>query len=109
MRVLLDEMVSRKLSRALVGHEVSTVQREGWSGLSNGHLLDAIDATFDVFLTMDRGMRHQQHLEGCPFGVIELRARSNDIGDVIILVPRILRALDVIQPGEIVSIADIDL
>jgi len=106
MRVLLDEMVSKKLSRALIGHAVSAVQREGWSGLTNGHLLDAIGATFDVFLTMDRGMRYQQRLEGRPFGVIELRARSNDIDDVIILVPHILQALDVIQPGEIVSVAD---
>jgi hypothetical protein len=58
MRVLLDEMVSRKLARALVGHEVSTVPREGWAGLTNGVLLDTIDGLFDVFITMDRGMRH---------------------------------------------------
>ena len=106
MRVLLDEMVSRKLSRTLIGHEVSKVQREGWSGLTNGHLLDAIGSTFDVFLTMDRGMRYQQRLEGRLCGVIELHAHSNDIDDVITLVPRILQALDVIQPGEIVSTAD---
>ncbi len=60
MRVLLDEMMSSKLARELAGHEVSTVQREGWSGLTNGTLLDAIDSHFDVFITMDKGMRHQQ-------------------------------------------------
>lgn len=87
MRVLLDEMVSRKLGRELAGHDVSTVQREGWAGLTNGRLLDAIDSLFDVFLTMDKGMRHQQRLEGRPFGVIEVRAPSNDIDDVIPLVP----------------------
>ncbi|MDQ2832108.1 MAG: DUF5615 family PIN-like protein [Chloroflexota bacterium] len=106
MRVLLDEMVSRKLARELVEHDVSTVQRQGWAGLTNGTLLDAVDSFFDVFITMDRGMRYQQRLEGRLFGVIELHAHSNDIDDVITLVPRILQALDVIQPGEIVSIAD---
>ena len=79
MRVLLDEMVSRKLARELVGHEVSTVPREGWAGLTNGLLLDTIDGLFDVFITMDRGMRHQQRLTGRPFGIIEVRAPSTAI------------------------------
>ncbi len=83
MRVLLDEMIPRALGRELVGHVVSTVQREGWAGLTNGVLLDAIDNLFDAFITMDRGMRRQQRVTGRAFGVIELRAQSNDIDDVI--------------------------
>ena len=58
LRVLLDEMVSRKRARELVGHEVSTVQRQGWAGLTNGRLLDVIDSLFDALITMDKGMRH---------------------------------------------------
>ncbi len=104
MRVLLDEMVSRKLARELVEHDVSTVQRQGWAGLTNGTLLDAVDSFFDVFITMDRGMRYQQRLVGRSFGVIELRAPSNDIDDIIPLTPQILNALNTIQPGEVVSI-----
>jgi hypothetical protein len=87
MRVLLDEMDSRKLARELVGHEVSTVPRESWAGLPNGALLDAIDSLFDVLITMDKGLRHQQRLKGRPFGVIEVHARSTDIDDVIPVVP----------------------
>ncbi|HZS91821.1 MAG TPA: hypothetical protein VFE42_30600 [Chloroflexota bacterium] len=105
MRVLLDEIVSRKLAQALTGHEVSTVPRQGWAGFTNGRLLDAIDALFDVFLTMDKGMRYQQRLADRSFGVIEVRAPSNDIDDVLPLVPRILKALSAIQPGEIITIA----
>ena len=104
MRVLLDEMVSRKLARELVGHEVSTVPREGWAGLTNGVLLDTIDALFDVFITMDRGMRHQQRLTGRPFGIIEVRAPSTAIRALLPLVPDILRILDTIQPGEILTV-----
>ncbi len=88
MRVLLDEMVSRKLASQLGEHEVTTVQRQGWAGLTNGHLLDAIDTLFDVFITMDKGIRHQQRLAARAFGVIEVRARSNDIDDVLPLVPQ---------------------
>src|SRR5579871_623448 len=42
MRILLDEMVSRNLARALIGHQVSTVPREGWAGITNGALLDSL-------------------------------------------------------------------
>jgi hypothetical protein len=97
-------MVSRKLARELVGHEVSTVPREGWAGLTNGVLLDSIDALFDVFITMDRGMRYQQRLTGRPIGIIEVRAPSTAIRALLPLVPGILGILDTLQPGEIVTI-----
>ena len=104
MRILLGEMISRKLARELVGHDVSTVQREGWAGLTNGRLLAVIDSLFDAFITMDQGMRHQQRLAGRSFAVVELRASSNDIDDLIPLAPRILDVLSTIQPGEIVVV-----
>jgi len=87
MRVLLDEMMSSKLALELTGHEVATVQREGWAGLTNGTLLDAIGSRFDVFITMDKGMRHQQRLTGRPFGIIEVRARSNAIRALLPIAP----------------------
>ena len=37
--MLLDEQLPRQLARELAGHEVRTVQREGWAGLKNGELL----------------------------------------------------------------------
>lgn len=75
---------------------------------NDGELLDAIDSLFDVLITMDKGLRHQQRPRGRPFGVIEVHARSTDIDDVIPLVPRILESLNAIQPGEIVSIGAVD-
>lgn len=92
----------------LVGHHVSTVPREGWAGLTNGRLLDRIDAHFDVFITMDRGMRYQQRVEGRSFGVIELHAPSNDIDDVLPLVPQLLQAISAIQPGVLACIDPAD-
>jgi hypothetical protein len=69
-----------------------------------GVLLDTIDALFDVFITMDRGMRHQQRLTGRPFGIIEVRAPSIAIRALTPLVPNILGILDTIQPGEILTV-----
>jgi hypothetical protein len=104
MRVLLDEMMSSRLARELVGHEVSTVPREGWAGLTNGALLARIDALFDVLVTMDRGMRYQQRVTGRPFGIIEVHARSNALRALLPAVPRIREAIDTIQPGDVVTI-----
>ncbi len=65
MRILLDEMIPRTLGRELVGHVVSTVQREGWAGPTNGTLLDAIDNLFDAFVTAaNRHVRRTTYLPG---------------------------------------------
>jgi len=55
VRVLLDEQLPRQLARELVGHEVRTVQQQGWAGLKNGELLRrASEASYQVFLTADQ-------------------------------------------------------
>lgn len=63
MRALLDENIPQALARELVPEfEISTVQGEGWSGRTNGRLLEAAAASFDVFLTTNQGIPHQQNL-----------------------------------------------
>jgi hypothetical protein len=39
MRLLLDESLPWRLANLLVGHDVTSVQRMGWSGVKNGALL----------------------------------------------------------------------
>lgn len=39
MRVLLDECVDRRLSRDIIGHDVSTARQMEWSSIKNGELL----------------------------------------------------------------------
>ena len=58
MRILLDECVPRKLKRAVAPHICQTVPEAGFAGKSNGELLGlAEQAGFDVFLTLDKGIR----------------------------------------------------
>ena len=64
MLVLFDHGTPKGLIRALPGHTVYTAQAKGWHTLSNGALLNAAEeATFDVLLTTDRRIRHQQNLQ----------------------------------------------
>jgi hypothetical protein len=53
----------RGLARALSGHTVHAAQSKGWDTLDNGSLLNAAEnAGFDLLLTTDRRIRHQQDL-----------------------------------------------
>ena len=54
MRILLDECLPAEFADELKGHDVSTVQQEGWSGLENGALLEQASRGFSVFITVDK-------------------------------------------------------
>ena len=100
MRILLDECLPRGLGRHLPGHEVTTVQGEGWSGTKNGVLLRrAAEARIEVFITIDRSLEYQQHVPGLQLAVVALRAPSNDINDLAPLMPEVLAILPLLGPG----------
>ena len=94
MRILLDEDLPRRLGPLLVGHEVSTVQSSGWSGIKNGKLLTEAATRFDAFLTMDGKLEFQQNLATLPIAVLVVEAMSNRIEQLVPLVPATLRALN---------------
>jgi predicted nuclease of predicted toxin-antitoxin system len=102
MRVILDECLPRRLGLALDGHSVSTVQQAGWAGIANGELLARIQGTYDAFITIDKDLAAQQMTTNLSFGVLVLRAPSNKLDDVKPLVPQILAALSLLQPGQVV-------
>jgi hypothetical protein len=97
MRILLDEDLPRRLGLLLVGHEVDTVQRLGWSGIKNGRLLGLAAGKFDVFLTMDGNLEFQQNLATLPIAVLVVEAVSNRLEHLQPLVPKMLRELNHIQ------------
>jgi predicted nuclease of predicted toxin-antitoxin system len=104
MRILLDECLPRRLKLELPEHEVRTVAEMRWSGLKNGALLNRITGQFDLFLTVDRGLVHQQSLRGIPFAIIMMSAHSNDIDTLRPLMPQVRDLLAKLQPGEVVRV-----
>lgn len=61
--ILFDNNVPRGLARALAAHTVVEARERGWHLLKNGDLLQAAeDAAFDVFITSDKNIQHQQNL-----------------------------------------------
>jgi hypothetical protein len=94
-----------RLAERIRGHEVASVIDFGWAELTNGRLLDAMVGQFDVLVTVDKGIRHQQRLEDRPVALVLLRARSNRLRDLLPLVPTLLQALDEVKPGEVREIS----
>ncbi len=105
MRILLDENLNWRLRNDLPGHEVESVPLLGWAGIQNGELLRrAADAGFDVLITMDSNMMHQQDLGRFRIALIALRARSNRIDDTRPLMPHVLKSLKSLKPGTLVVV-----
>ncbi len=103
IRVLLDENLPRKLKWALKA-EALTVPERGWGGIKNGRLLQMASTEFDVLLTMDRGIEHQQNLAGLDLCLIVVSAVSNDIDDVLPLAPSINAAFREATPGLVLRV-----
>jgi len=105
MRVLLDENLDHRLrSRFADGVEVTTVAERGWKGMDNGDLLRTAEAEFDVLVTMDRGIEHQQNLRHIDLGIVILVAWSNRLADLEPLMPEVNKALRELLPRQVVTV-----
>ena len=99
MRILLDECVPLQVRHALDGHEVTTAQKMGWSGISNGDLQDkAEQAGLEVFIIADKNLRYQQNLSGRKIAILELW--TNHRPTLQRHFPKIRIAVEKLSPGD---------
>ena len=106
MRLLLDECLPRraKFFFAEAGHECETVRDAGFSGKENGELIGLAENQFEVLITIDKNIRHQQNITGRNIAILIIRAASNDLDDIRLQIPQALAALKTIKPGQIVEV-----
>ncbi|MCU1317126.1 MAG: hypothetical protein JWN63_2448 [Candidatus Acidoferrum typicum] len=105
MRLLLDECLPRKFRASFSAHDCETVPQAGLAGKRNGELLSlAEQQSFDVLVTVDKGIEYEQNLAGRKIAIIILRSRSNRLADLLPLAPECLVRLSAIKSGEIVRI-----
>ncbi len=101
MRVLLDEWLPKKLKREVKADFVQTVPEAGWASKTNGELLRLAATDFDVPITNDQTMEHQQNLKQFDLAFVVLVAPTSDIEDLKPLMPAANEALKTIQAGEL--------
>lgn len=102
MRIIIDECVPSIVKRSLPERRIVTVQDAGWAGIKNGELLRLVSAEFDVFITSDKNLKHQQNLAAFELSVILLP--SNQVPAVKALLPQIDDALTNIGLHDFVEI-----
>jgi hypothetical protein len=105
LRILLDECVPRRLKRHFRDRGlVLTVMDAGLSGYKNGQLLRRISGDFNVFITIDKSIQHQQNLASFDISFALLRVPSNDIVDIEPVLPRLFVRWHELKPGTLLII-----
>ena len=105
MKIFLDHCVPKRLLRLLSEHEVKTAYQMGWAAKKNGELLKLVESDFEVFLTVDQNLRHQQNLASSPLRLIVLVAVNNQYDSLALLIPQVKAALTKLAPGDVVEIS----
>lgn len=104
MLVLFDNGTPRTLARFLIDHHMVTEARaRGWERLGNGELLrEAETAGFEVLVTTDKNIRHQQNLKGRKIAIVVLgQGRWSLIKNHV---PQIITAISGATPGSFTEV-----
>jgi hypothetical protein len=104
MEILFDHNVSRKLRPHFLPHIVTLTKEKGWDLLENGDLLEVAQHSFDVMITTDNNLYHQNKVANFNLAVIVLRAFKNKFSELLPLMAETLEVLNTIQPGEVVYV-----
>lgn len=106
MRLLLDECWPRRAKFLFgeAGHECETVRDAGFSGKENGELIGLAEKRFEVLITIDKNIRHQQNIASRIIAILIIRAESNDLDDIRPHIPQALAALKSIKPGQVIEV-----
>lgn len=107
MRILLDECIPKQFKSCFVGHDCLTAGEVGLAGLKNGELLTFAEREgFQVFVTLDKGIRYQQNLAGRSLAIILIGAKSNRLVDLLPHADSCIARLDLL-PGQVAVVGGI--
>lgn len=82
---------------------MDTLAEKGWSDKDNGELLDLAEREqYEVLVTTDQNLRHQQNLEDRQIGIVVLLA--NAWPRVRLHTKEIGEAIAVVQPGDVIEV-----
>ena len=77
MRILFDQGTPAPLRHSLADHSVATAFEKGWDKLQNGDLIRVAETeNFNVLITTDQNLRHQQNLRGRSLAILVLPTTS---------------------------------
>ena len=100
MRILLHHGTPRGIARSLQGHIVKEAKAQGWDTFTNGELLKAAEnAGFDVLVTTDQNLPHQQNLAARKIAVVVLAKASWRL--IRQALPEVVAAIEAAKSGSV--------
>lgn len=73
----------------------------GWSGLKNGNLpTKAVEEAFDILLTIDKNMDHQQHIQKYSIALVVLDVEKSNVKYFLDVIPEFLSHAQVYEKGK---------
>ena len=108
MKILFDHNLPRRLREYLPGHEIRTTREMKWEQLRNGALMSiAAGAGFEVFITIDKQIKHQQNLAALALAIVVVDGKSNALPALLPFTPflrdlfasSLERALYIVEEG----------
>jgi len=101
--VLFDQGTPVPLRPYFAPHAVTTVFEKGWSTLQNGELLRTAEGEgFEVLVSTDQNLKHQQHLRERRLAIIVLMTTSWP--RIKRKVDRVIAALNSVKPGKYIEV-----
>lgn len=76
----------------------------GWASLKNGRPLNTAEAEFDVLLTVDQNLSHQQNMRRRRIALIVMIAADNKVATLLRLVPELVSLLPTVEPGKVYNV-----
>ena len=103
MKLLFDQGTPAPLRRYPPGHSVDTLAEKGWSAKGNGELLDFAERDgYEVLVTTDQSLPHQQNLARWRVGLVVLL--STDWSQVRRRTEEIAKVIEAVRPGHAVEV-----
>lgn len=94
------DCVDRRLKRFFSEQEIKTAREMGWSELTNGQLFQAAASSgFDVVLTVDRKLKHEQNLTELPVAVVIIASGDTRLSALLPFVSAIKRIFSYLPPA----------
>jgi len=102
MKILLDECVPYRLKYHLDKFKCKSVKEMGWSSLLNGDLMKAAgDEGFEIFLTIDKNLQHQQNIKKYPLAIVVFDIPRSKIEFLKELIPQFITLSSEIKKGKL--------
>jgi len=74
----------------------------GWTSLKNGKLIKiAVESGFDIMITVDKNLQHQQNLNKFELSIVVFDVLYNRIQDFVPLIPKFIEIQPILEKRKV--------